>query len=178
MDEDEIEDVVNLWGLVFSEIEDVGGPALNFEASEGLAFKIWLKRAVDAGAGQAGDDDDTDDVAGGDDDTKKKKGAAKAGGADAEDAFEALAPAVQDDLLAQNAKRTSQVGYLNAALHLGYHPSRAESHGLRHGDTATSSEVIRKSSKMPGTFFHRGCYQREREEAVAGAARQLCGAPH
>jgi hypothetical protein len=41
---------------------------------------------------------------------------------------------------------------LNAALHLGYHPSRAESHGLRHGDTATSSDIIRKSSKMPGTF--------------------------
>ena len=152
LDEDEIEDVVSLWGLVFAEIEGEGGPAVNLEASEGVAFKIWLKRAVDAGSDGAGKDDDTDDVGGGDDDTKKKKGASKAGGADAEDAFEALAPAVQADLLAQNAKRTSQVGYLNAALHLGYHPSRAESHGLRHGDTATSSEVIRKSSKMPGTF--------------------------
>jgi hypothetical protein len=54
LDEDEIEDVVNLWGLVFAEIEEAGGPAINFEASEGLAFKIWLKRSVDAGGRCAG----------------------------------------------------------------------------------------------------------------------------
>ena len=152
LDEAEIEDVVNLWALVFAEIENAGGPGIDLEASAGVAFRLWLKRAVDANADPAGDEDDTDDMAGGDDDTKKKKGASKAGGGGSEPAFEKLAPAVQADLLAQNAKRTSQIGYLNAALHLGYHPSRAESHGLRHGDTATSSEVIRKSSKMPGTF--------------------------
>jgi hypothetical protein len=128
------------------------GPEFNFEASEGVAFKIWLKRSVDAGTGKADDDVDGDDLVPTDDEAKKKKGASKAGAEEAEDAFETLAPAVQADLLAQSAKRTSQVGYLNAALHLGYHPSRAESHGLRHGDTATSLDIIRKSSKMPGTF--------------------------
>jgi hypothetical protein len=89
------------------------------EASEGLAFKIWFKRAVDVVAATSGDDEGKGATDVTDDEAKGKKAASKAGADATEDSFESLAPSVQADLLAQNAKRTSQVGYLNAALHLG-----------------------------------------------------------
>jgi hypothetical protein len=100
LDEDEVDDVVNLWGLVFTEISEAGGPAFHFEASEGIAFKIWLKRAVDADTVEEDDDVDEEELVPTDDEAKKKKGAPKAAAKDAETAFEKLAPAVQADLLA------------------------------------------------------------------------------
>ena len=83
-----------------------------------------------------------------------------------------LAPAVVADLRAQNATNSGQIGYLNAAFHLGYHPSAHE-------------------CKVWGHTRHFGCHSEELENAwiyvfcrcgqtidrrmVAGPVRLICG---
>ena len=63
-----------------------------------------------------------------------------------------LSPAALQDMAAQKATSPGQIGYLNAALYLGYHPSRAECCDLEYGDSAIASKTIQKIAKLPGSM--------------------------
>ena len=63
-----------------------------------------------------------------------------------------LSPAALQDMAAQQATSPGQIGYLNAALYLGYHPSRAECCDLEYGDSAIASKTIQKIAKLPGSM--------------------------
>ena len=138
---------MELWTSVFADIKAAGGPEFATIGAEGIAFKIWFKSPADEDESSSivlvpGDEPHVPPL------TMAKSGPATGKPTPAKEPV--LSAGVLEDMAAQNASNPGQIGYLNAAIHLGYHPSPAECEGLSHGDTAASSDKLRKSSKMPG----------------------------
>ena len=144
---DDKDDVAALWTSIFEDIagEEEDTPIMG---SIFARFMLWAHRAVDVDRGEGTSEPDeyeegisivpsrptTPPPAKG----KKKGPKPKA----------PLSAPVLEALAAQRATHPGQIGYLNAALFLGQHPSKAECEGLGVGDLAASSEVIRKSVKF------------------------------
>lgn len=137
----DLPDVMNLWGLVFHEV--------GYDPTDGdiLRFRLWMAKPVDAAREpEGGDEVDVSDKDGKDEKDEKEGDS----GEKRKTKGRTLSAAARQDMEIQGMRDEAQVGYLNAAIYLGYHPSRAECAGLGHGDLATSSEVIRKMAKLPG----------------------------
>ena len=143
----ETEDRTKLWGLVLEEIAGEEDPSPIGEADL-FRFIMWAKKPVDSPAGSVGralpdvslEVDGTLDGSKSEKTDKSKSGKSK------------LSPAALQDMAAQKATASGQIGYLNAALYLGYHPSKAECCDLEYGDSAIASKVIQKIAKLPGTM--------------------------
>lgn len=163
---DDIEDVMSLWELVAYEIDDDAAKALS--TTDMKRFALWLRQPVDAVLDVSLDG--TGAEVGKDEDVASSKKLEKAPKKETKGSKETISDACKADMLAQGMDSPAQIGYLNAAIFLGYHPSSTESACLGYGDLATTSEMIRKAAKVPG---FRSVNQAIEQAKAAGSAAPL-----
>ena len=174
---DDIEDVMDLFKDVFEEIDEPASKALS--NADCKRFALWLCKPTDTPPALMDEEGEMDEDVTKDGQAlgqalveslgtppppKSKKTSVK-------EAKAVLSAACLKDMAIQGMREPAQIGYMNAALFLGYHPSRAESAGLGHGDLATSSEIIRKACKVPGfASVHQALDQSKAEGTAAPLA--------